>query len=76
MHLGVLTRFPKARENPAPGYRGHTSGALGHVGYEGYSWSSIARGTNGMYLGFNVTWLSSGNEVSRAYDFQLRCLSE
>ncbi|WP_294596478.1 hypothetical protein [uncultured Rikenella sp.] len=45
-------------------------------GNRGYSWSSTARGTNGMNLRFDMTWLNPCNADSRAYGFQLRCLSE
>ena len=60
----------------APGYRSRDTGALNGVGSNGYSWASTVSGTNGMYLGFDVTWLHPSNAGSRAYGFQLRCLSE
>ncbi|WP_297628192.1 hypothetical protein [uncultured Rikenella sp.] len=61
---------------PAPGYRHRDTGALGNVGNYGYSWSSTVSGTNGMDLGFSVTWLYPSYADLRAYGFQLRCLSE
>ncbi len=47
------------------------------VGNNGYSWSASTRGIYGQDLLFKVTWLypSFAND-SRAYGFQLRCLSE
>ena len=61
---------------PAPGYRSRDTGALGSVGYYGYSWGSTFDGNNGMYLDFTVTGLGPSSTTSRAYGFQLRCLSE
>ncbi|WP_294594632.1 hypothetical protein [uncultured Rikenella sp.] len=47
------------------------------VGNNGYSWSAATRGIYGQDLLFKVTWLypNFAND-SRAYGFQLRCLSE
>ena len=69
------------RTNPAPGYRDAGNerrlGDLMSVGHSGYSWASTASGISGsMYLGFHVTGLNPCSTVSRAYGFQLRCLSE
>ncbi|WP_294600817.1 hypothetical protein [uncultured Rikenella sp.] len=61
---------------PAPGYRNRDTGALGRVGYGGYSWSSTVSGSNGMHLDFYVTWLNPSYANYRAYGFLLRCLSE
>ncbi len=65
---------------PAPGFRDAGSyGRLGNlmvVDHSGYSWSSTVSGTNGVHLGFNVTWLDPSNADNRAHSFQLRCLSE
>ena len=61
---------------PAPGYHRQDMGALYCVGYGGYSWSSPFCSTNGMHLGFDVAGLNPGSASSRAYGFQLRCLSE
>ncbi|WP_297830103.1 hypothetical protein [uncultured Rikenella sp.] len=61
---------------PAPGYRRRDTGALSTVGGNGYSWSSAVGGTNGMYLFFSVTYLNPSSATSRAYGYQLRCLSE
>ena len=38
--------------------------------------ATAVSGTNGMHLSFNVTWLYPSGADSRAYGFQLRCLSE
>ncbi|WP_294597943.1 hypothetical protein [uncultured Rikenella sp.] len=50
------------------------------VGNHGYSWSSASYASvdhyRGMYLNFNATALYPSNADSRAYGFQLRCLSE
>ncbi|WP_294599280.1 hypothetical protein [uncultured Rikenella sp.] len=61
---------------PAPGFRRRDTGALGHVGSYGYSWSSTVSSINGMHLDFGVTWLDPSHANTRAYGFQLRCLSE
>ncbi|WP_304708320.1 hypothetical protein [uncultured Rikenella sp.] len=61
---------------PAPGYRRRDTGALLSVGNDGYSWTSTVTDTDGMRLGFSVTWFDSSSTGSRAYGFQLRCLSE
>ena len=61
---------------PAPGFRINTSGALWHVGNNGYSWSSAVSSTNGMHLAFYAQSLNPGNVLGRVYGFQLRCLSE
>ena len=59
----------------APGYRYHTSGELVSGGRSGYSWSSSARGSNGMDLDFGAAWLNPHGAPYRTYGFQLRCLS-
>ena len=65
----------------APGYRDsgeqNRFGDMNGVGNNGYSWSAATRGIYGQDLLFKVTWLypSFAND-SRAYGFQLRCLSE
>ncbi|WP_304708461.1 hypothetical protein [uncultured Rikenella sp.] len=60
----------------APGYRYHADGALNGVGNGGYSWASMISSTNGMLLGFGVTWLYPIGANNRAHGFPLRCLSE
>ncbi|WP_294596513.1 hypothetical protein [uncultured Rikenella sp.] len=47
-----------------------------YVGHHGFSYSSSVSGSNGVYLDFGVTYLGLSNAHSRAYGFQLRCLSE
>ncbi|WP_297831468.1 hypothetical protein [uncultured Rikenella sp.] len=47
-----------------------------YVSSYGYSWSSTASGTNGIYLYFCAAWIDSSFAYPRAYGFQLRCLSE
>ena len=47
-----------------------------NVGYYGFSWSSATSGTGGLDLNFNSQHLYASNADSRAYGFQLRCLSE
>ncbi|WP_297626669.1 hypothetical protein [uncultured Rikenella sp.] len=47
-----------------------------NISGNGYSWASTVSGTNGMYLGFYVTWLNPSIADGHAYGFQLRCLSE
>ena len=49
---------------------------MGGYGNYGYSWSSTVGDINGLYLGFLATGLFSTYANSRAYSFQLRCLSE
>ena len=65
---------------PAPGFRDagfyEHSGALYHVGNDGYCWSSTLSETYGMILGFSVTWLAPCGVYHRAVGFQLRYLSE
>ncbi|WP_300828658.1 hypothetical protein [uncultured Rikenella sp.] len=61
---------------PAPGCRERSNGALGVVGSNGISWASTVSHTNGMNVNFSVMWLRSSTSDSRAYGFQLRCLSE
>ena len=64
---------------PAPGFRDAGNfgrlGDLVYVGHHGFSYSSSVSGSNGVYLGFDVTWLGPSSASSRAYGFQLRCLS-
>uniref|UniRef100_UPI0025E5B025 hypothetical protein n=2 Tax=uncultured Rikenella sp. TaxID=368003 RepID=UPI0025E5B025 len=66
--------------NPAPGYRDAGNyGRLGdpmYVGDGGYNWVSTDNGIFGMFLGFHATWFNPSHADSRAYGFQLRCLSE
>ena len=65
---------------PAPGFRDAGNegrlGALEYVGHYGFSWSSTANDTRGIYLHFNATNLNLRGQGHRAYGFQLRCLSE
>ncbi len=61
---------------PAPGFRSNASGALSSVGTDGFSYSSSVSGSNGVCLHFGVTYLNPSHASSRAYGFQLRCLSE
>ncbi len=61
---------------PAPGYRHGTSGAPGHVGGNGYSWSSAVSGIRGRFLWFSTQDLDPSNTYYRASGLQLRCLSE
>ncbi|WP_294599522.1 hypothetical protein [uncultured Rikenella sp.] len=77
----VPTGTPKWQPLPytggtAPGYRYRADGVQRGVGAGGYSWSSTVSGTNGMGLGFHVTWLGPSGSDYRAHGFQLRCLSE
>ncbi|WP_300728516.1 hypothetical protein [uncultured Rikenella sp.] len=64
----------------APGFRdaGNNGrlGALSAVGNEGSVWSASANGTNGVFLRFLMNTAQSGYSSSRAFGFQLRCLSE
>ncbi|WP_294592888.1 hypothetical protein [uncultured Rikenella sp.] len=60
----------------APGYRYRISGALFYIGADGYSWSSTNRDTDGLHLGFGMTWLTPCRMYGNAHGFQLRCLSE
>ncbi len=62
--------------NPAPGYRHHVDGALYGIGSGGYSWASAVNGSDGLHLGFYMTWLIPSGAYYRVYGFQLRCLSE
>ncbi|WP_294596896.1 hypothetical protein [uncultured Rikenella sp.] len=62
--------------NAAPGYRRDNTGMLGTAGYYGSSWSSAISVENGMSLRFYTAWLVPSSDYSRAYGFQLRCLSE
>ncbi|WP_294596542.1 hypothetical protein [uncultured Rikenella sp.] len=63
-------------EGTAPGFHRRDTGALGNVGHSGCNWSSTVSSTYGMGLSFDVTWLDPSYANSRAYGFQLRCLSE
>ncbi|WP_297627254.1 hypothetical protein [uncultured Rikenella sp.] len=47
-----------------------------YVGRGGYHWSSTSHSTDGTFLGFYTTWFIPQHRDSRAYGFQLRCLSE
>ncbi|WP_300681624.1 hypothetical protein [uncultured Rikenella sp.] len=47
-----------------------------YVGDGGYNWVSTDNGIFGMFLGFHATWFNPSHADSRAYGFQLRCLSE
>ncbi|WP_294600444.1 hypothetical protein [uncultured Rikenella sp.] len=64
----------------APGYRdyGRTGyeGIIRRGGYSGYSWSSATGGIGGLDLNFYSQSLTASRSDSRAYGFQLRCLSE
>ena len=60
----------------APGFRPRETGDLVNVGNYGFSYSSSVSGSNGVYLSFHVTHLNPSHADSRAYGFQLRCLSE
>ncbi len=74
-----LVRVEAASKTPcgrAPGYRERTNGALSGIGYYGYSWASTVNDIHSIYLGLSVTWLNTSYSNSRAYGFQLRCLSE
>ncbi len=51
-------------------------GTLNYVGNSGYCWTSTISSTNGMNLGFNVTWLNLSDASTHASGFLLRCLSE
>ncbi len=66
--------------SPAPGYRdaGNNGrlGALAHVGNYGFGYSSSVSGSTGVYLNFDVAHLYPSYASSRAFGFQLRCLSE
>ena len=66
------------RRGLCPGFRDSgwngQNGALMNVGNNGYNWSSAVSGINGLNLGFNATWLSTGNTNNRANGFQVRCL--
>ncbi len=72
-----VVRVPRV---PAPGFRDSGNltqwGGLMYVGTNGYSWASTVKDTDGMNLGFGVTWLVSSCPSGHAYGFQLRCLSE
>ncbi len=46
------------------------------VGHHGFSWSSVTGGVYGLDLNFYSQYLSASFSDSRAYGFQLRCLSE
>ncbi|WP_300728666.1 hypothetical protein [uncultured Rikenella sp.] len=72
----VASRNKRGPSNTASGFRNSSSGALSNVGNDGFSYSSSVSGSNGVYLGFNVTYLNPSRANSRAYGLQLRCLSE
>ncbi|WP_294598404.1 hypothetical protein [uncultured Rikenella sp.] len=77
MPLGTQTGQPLSYTSvPAPGYRHRDTSALDGVGSNGYSWSSTVCGTDGMHVGFGMTWLNPSSAHNRVYGFQLRCLSE
>ena len=61
---------------PAPGFRFSNTGAMYGVANDGYCWASGGNGASGMYVGFNVTWLSPDGGNNRAFGLLLRCLSE
>ena len=71
-----LTLPGSSTERHPPGYRGYTLGESGSGGYHGFNWSSTVSNTDGTGLGFDMTWLNPSYASSRAYGFQLRCLSE
>ncbi len=61
---------------PAPGSRYRTSGVLYTVSNYGFSWSSTANDSSGVYLDFSTQYLNPSYVSSRGHGFQLRCLSE
>ncbi len=67
---------------PAPGFRdyGRTpfEGMIRYTGNCGYCWSStpMTGDVTVKYLGFSTQDLGPNDAYSRAYGFQLRCLSE
>ncbi|WP_294600297.1 hypothetical protein [uncultured Rikenella sp.] len=63
-------------QSPAPGSRYRTSGVLYTVSNYGFSWSSTANDSSGVYLDFSATELHPSSTYYRGYGFQLRCLSE
>ncbi|WP_297623491.1 hypothetical protein [uncultured Rikenella sp.] len=46
------------------------------VGGGSASWSASVSDTNGINLGFGVTWLILNDANARGFGFPLRCLSE
>ncbi|WP_294600524.1 hypothetical protein [uncultured Rikenella sp.] len=60
----------------APGSRYHANGALSLIGNSGSGWSATIHTTDGLFLYFNAAALQLSGTGSRAYGFQLRCLSE
>ncbi|WP_294600982.1 hypothetical protein [uncultured Rikenella sp.] len=66
--------------NPAPGYRDYGctdyEGVARLVGDYGYSWSSAASGTDGVFLSFGTQGLTPSSVLNRGLGLQLRCLSE
>ncbi|WP_299457391.1 hypothetical protein [uncultured Rikenella sp.] len=72
MPLGINRRD----QHPAPGVRGSTSGMLELVGTGSASWSVSVSDTNGINLGFGVTWLILNDANARGHGLPLRCLSE
>lgn len=61
---------------PAAGFRASDNGALGRVGFSGYSWSATANDTDAYNLGFNETQLNSNSSNARAVGFPIRCVQE
>ncbi|WP_294597792.1 hypothetical protein [uncultured Rikenella sp.] len=63
---------------PAPGFRDNDRqfGLLWRCGSVGYIWSASTEGTQGITLGFYVTYLNPANADHRSRGLQLRCLSE
>jgi uncharacterized repeat protein (TIGR02543 family) len=61
---------------PASGYRHDISGVIDKTGSNGVCWSTAVKGTDGYYLAFNSTGVSSSGFYSRASGFNVRCVSE
>ncbi|WP_300400635.1 hypothetical protein [uncultured Rikenella sp.] len=49
---------------------------LGHIGNNGYSWSSGGSGINGLFLHFAAQYLDPCDTSPRGHGLLLRCLSE
>ena len=60
----------------APGYRNYGNGTLYHVGYGGYSWSSVPTGSNTYYLYFYYGGIGPQYNNYRAHGLPVRCLQE
>ena len=66
----------KQKSTTAPGYRLRDTGKPVYISNYGYSWSSTISLTDGMFLYFDMQHLDPCYTTSRAFGFQLRCLSE